>query len=387
MGTIVAVERSRVASRAGGQVEEYPLREGAAIQAGDMLAKLRTETMEIQLGAARALARQAEQEYTRLQAGYRPEEIAAAEARMKAAQAVASRSTSDLERKKQLFGQHTISQQELDDATFEESRAAQTLAELRADFEMKRNGYRPEEIEAARAASDAEQQKVLEIEEEIRKRTIRAPWSGYLVEKLVDVGEWVTEGGTVATLVNLDEVEVEINVDERWINLVQVGGEVAVLLDALPGATFAGKVRTIVPRSNWEQGSRSFPVIVRVKNELADGQPRLKEGMVARVEFQGPSHAAILAHKDSIVRASGKPIVFVVKGEEVRGVEVVEGLSEGEFIEITGDVHEGDVVVTEGAERVRPFEKVVVQQAPAADSPRVAKEPANAPRAPEAAGS
>lgn len=376
VGNIMAVEHSRVASRGSGQVEQFELREGAQVAKGQILAQLRSETLAIQLEAAKALHHQKEQDYTLLQAGFRPEEIAQAMARMKAAEAVAQRSAADFARKRELHESRTITDQELEEAQFEATRAEQAQAEAAADYELKKAGNRPEEIEAARAMAEAQHQVVLELEEELRKRTIVAPFAGYLVEKLVDVGEWVPEGGAVATLVSLEEVEVRVNVDERSIEQVAVDSKVPVLIEALGATPFEGRVRAVVPRAAWEQGSRSFPVIVRLTNELVEGQPRMKEGMIARIEFKGPPRDALLAHKDAIVRSSGRPIVrVVVDGDEVRDVAVEEGLSAGEFIEIRGDVREGDLVVTEGAERVRAFEKVVVQTAETDDAARVAKEP------------
>ncbi len=127
-----------------------------------------------------------------------------------------------------------------------------------------------------------------------------------------------------------------------------------------------GTVNQIVPRSEWTTGSRSFPVIVRMQNTLKEGRPLLSEGMVARVVFSGEPREALLADKDAVVRSSGKPLVYVAEQQAetqtatVRPVEVTEGLSEGQFIEVAGELEEGDLLVTEGVERLHPYDQVEI---------------------------
>jgi RND family efflux transporter MFP subunit len=222
-------------------------------------------------------------------------------------------------------------------------------------------GFRDEEIEAARAARDAQRHIVTRLEDELLRRRIEAPFDGYVTERYTEVGQWVDEGGPVVTLVRLDEVEVRVQVEENAIREIQVGQQVDVYVDALGNEPFSGEIRQIIPRANWQQGSRSFPVVVRLANTTVDNQPRLKEGMLARITFHGIPRETLLVNKDSVVRSSGRPVVFVVEADNrVRAVEVRDGMSQGQFIEIEGDIRDGDRLVTEGVERLRPFQQVLV---------------------------
>lgn len=378
VGTVVPIEVSRVAARGNGRVKSFPFREGAKIKANDVLAELQTESVDIELEAARALLKERQHELALQEAGYRSEEIAQAEARMLAAEAMYRRAVAVLERRQLLHEQGSITDDELDDATYTATQNEQLYAESTSDFEMKRTGYREEDIEAARAAVAVQEQEIAKLEEELRKRTIRAPFDGYLVEKNTEVGEWVGEGGQVATVARLDVVEVEVQVDEKHIDQIRVGERVDVHIDALGTEPYEGTIQAIVPRSNWQEGSRSFPVIVRLDNEYVGDNPRIKEGMIARITFSGTPHEALLAHKDAIVRSSGRPTVYVVgPDKKVRGVPVTEGISDGAFIEIFGEVSDGELLVVEGAERVRPFDRVNVLNAADDDASQLAVDPAN----------
>ncbi len=386
VGTVVPVDVSRVAARGNGRVKRFPLREGAKVKANDVLAELQTETISIEIKAAQARLQEKQQELALREAGFRAEEIAQSEARMLAAEAVYRRAVGVLERRQQLHEQGSITDDELDEATFSATRYEQLHAESVADYELKRAGNRKEDIEAARAAVAAQEQETARLQEELRKKTIHAPFDGYLVEKHTDVGEWVAEGGTVATVARLDEIEVEVQIDEQYIDQIRLGETVDVMIDAIGPQPRGGTILAIVPRSNWQQGSHGFPVIVRLKNEFVDGSPRLKEGMIARITFRGTPHDALLAHKDAIVRSSGQPTVYVVEADsKIRGVPVSEGLSDGSYIEIFGEVAAGDLLVVEGAERVHPFDRVNVLNAAEVNASQLVTEPPKSQR-PETSG-
>ena len=370
VGTVMPSEMSEVASGVAGLVVEYPFREGDFVRKAEALALLESITLEIEIEKAKAQLREQEEKHREFTSGYRPEEIAASKARMLAAGADHQRALSRFGRLEGLRSRSSaaVTDEELDEARFEDERTRQVHAEAKADFEMKSAGHRAEQIAAAKAAMEVQLQEVRRLKDELRKHVVLAPFDGFIVAEHADVGEWVDLGGVVATLVRLDEVEVRVNVEESQIDQIKIDQMVDVRVDALGGAIVRGRIQYVVPKTAWQQGSRSFPVIVRMENQIVDGLPLLKEGMVARITFRGPSRQGLLAHKDAIIRSAGVSTVFVVEEDKtVRAVYVTEGLSEGEFIEVQGDLLPGDLLVTEGVERLRPYDEVVVLNPPAAD--------------------
>ena len=377
VGTVVPVDVSRVAAGTAGLVMEYTPREGEFVEGGAPLATLRSVSLEIEIEEARSLLREKEQMLAELVAGTRREEIQQAESRMRSAEAASKLADSNAARTERLFAQagRAVTERERDEAVFAAVQAREAHAEAKAAYELLVAGARPEQIEAARAAVDAQTNSVSRLEDDLAKKVVRAPFAGFLVERSIEVGEWVEVGGAVGTISRLDEVEVQVNVEESWLHEIKIGQTVEVTIDALGRRNVSGEVRHIVPRSQWSSGSRSFPVIVRVKNTIEAGRPMLTEGMVARVEFRGSPRDVLLAEKDSIVRSSGRPLVFVVTEDEtVRAVEVTEGISEGKYVEVQGDLGPGAVLVTEGVERLRPFDKVSILRDAAAEVEGVADE-------------
>ena len=276
-----------------------------------------------------------------------------------------------------------ITDDELDQAISAEQKARSVYAEKKALFDLKVAGYREEEIAEAKAAYAAQHQEVLRLEDEMKKRSITAPFNGFLVERRSDIGQWVPLGGVVATLVDLTEVDVVVNVEESLMHLVTRGKQVNVSFDAIDGLTLTGVVEYIVPKSAWQGGSRSFPVKVRIQNEFDEGGlPLLKEGMLGLVVLRGDQHEALLVHKDAIVRSSGYPIVFRVDARNrVQPIPIAELLSYGNSMEITASLEPGDRLVTEGNERLRPAQEVRIlsDAAPGGEASRSAGQPSRQP--------
>ena len=382
-GTVVARTNSEVASGAAGLVIEYPFREGAYVKQGDVLARLRSVTHSILWEAARATEREKLEHYKQLAAGYREEEQRQAKAAASAAQADYEYARAKLARGRDARRKGAITDDELDQSISAEQKARSIYAEMKAMFDLKAAGYRAEEIAEAKAAYAAQHQEVLRLEDEMKKRTITAPFDGFLVERHSDVGQWVQMGGVVATLVDLTEVDVVVNVEESLMHLVAYRQQVNVSFDALGGQTLTGVVEYIVPKSAWQGGSRSFPVKVRILNVFEEGSlPLLKEGMLGQVVLRGDQHEALLVHKDAIVRSSGYPIVFRVDAQNrVQPIPVTELLSYGNSMEITAALEPGDRLVTEGNERLRPAQEVRIlsDAAPGGEASRSAGQPSRQP--------
>jgi RND family efflux transporter MFP subunit len=182
----------------------------------------------------------------------------------------------------------------------------------------------------------------------------------------------VNQGDPVAEIVALDEVDVEAYVPEGAIPFVRVGDEVRIEIPALPGRLITGTIESVNPQADTR--ARTFPVLVRVKNEIGDGGPVIKAGMMGRAVLPtGPLRKSLLVPKDALVLGGPRPIVYVTGPDPmnanttvVRQVNVVPGVASGPLIEVEGDLRVGQTVVTLGNERLRPGDAVQPSSGPAA---------------------
>jgi RND family efflux transporter MFP subunit len=162
-------------------------------------------------------------------------------------------------------------------------------------------------------------------------------------------------------------VEVVAYVVEQHVPFVRVGTAVTVEVPAIPGRQFAGEVCEVVPQADVQ--ARTFPVKVRVPNELVDNVPLLKAGMYARVSLPtGSKQTVTLVPKDALVLGGAQPLLFVIEGASESGqagkvvpLPVAVGVADGGLIQITGPLKPGQLVVVQGNERLQPGADVTIQ--------------------------
>lgn len=301
-GSVESRTASVVASEAEGLVIAIDVEEGDVVREGRPLARLRTISYELQLRAAQG-------------------ELKEAEARLALAD-------SKLRRARELFEEEIISQEELDDA-FSEFTAWQG----RVDETTAR-------IDALKVA--------------INRCTIRAPFTGAVVAKLTDVGQWMAVGGEAFEMVALDRLDVRVEVPERYYRQINSRVVASVSFEALPGMEVEGRVQAVIPRADLQ--ARTFPIKIRIANP----DRRIGVGMLARVSLPvGDRVDAILVPKDAVVRQGPQEIVYRIKEDRtVEPVPVTSGQGMGSWVAIDGPLAAGERVVTRGNERLFPGQPV-----------------------------
>ena len=204
------------------------------------------------------------------------------------------------------------------------------------------------EKQAAALATQVER-----IELELKKKTIRAPYGGVVVKRLVDRGEWISEGEEVAVVAKDDVVDIVVEVPERFIQYVKPGLPARALIN---GNEIPGKVFTIVPRGDI--ATRTFPVKIRSPNKYS-----LIEGMSARVVLPtGSRRQSLVVPRDAVVSMFGQNVIFTVENAKagMRPVNILgyDGLIVG--VDANG-LKEGMLVVVDGNERLRDGQSVIVK--------------------------
>jgi RND family efflux transporter MFP subunit len=361
VGTVYPLRTSTVGSTQAGRVVEFLVNEGDLVAEGQVLAKLRTDGLQIELEQAKQEAELRRQELLELQNGSRPEERTEASAAQQRDKALMDYAESKLDRAKKLINDQTISQEEFEEILSAATAAKNSYLASKARCDLVEQGPRKEKIAQAQARFDAQQQVVAEVEDKIAERTILAPFAGYVAAEHTQLGQWVGMGDPIADVVDLTTVEIKISVPERYIPHVRAGMQAAVRIEALPRDKFEGEVYCVVPQADVR--SRTFPVIVRVKNPQRDDSFALKAGMLSWATLGvGESVNALLVPKDALVLGGESPRVFIVRPNKDKPnegtavpVPVEIGVVEGDLVQVIGAVAVGQLVVVRGNERLLPF--------------------------------
>lgn len=364
VGTIQPTKHAILGSAVDGRVIEFNYEEGDRVENGAAIAQLLTQTVNLQWEAARAELEVRKAELAEMENGTRPEEIEQMKARMLAAEARMRYLELRRKRAEDLYNNQKVTSAEVrDEAVSAADAAKQAHLEAVAAYDLAVAGPRVEQIAQAKARVAMQEAIANELEDRMKKYTIRTRFDGYIVKKSTEVGAWASAGGPIAEVAHLDTVDVVANVPEQDIPYVEVGKEVEVHVFAYKGREFRGKVFSINPSADVR--ARTFPVKIRIKNELEDGKPVLKAGMMGNVMLQtGQKKVTTIVPKDALVLGGPAPMVYVVvksaDGSTVKPVAVKIGSATETQIEVSGEIKPGDLVVTRGNERLRPGQPISI---------------------------
>ncbi len=164
----------------------------------------------------------------------------------------------DVERTKALVTRDMVSVSEFNQAEANYLAAKAQYERMVRSLRVAELGFRQEEIAAAEVEVQRLQAKVQRLREDVQKTFIRSPVSGFITHRYAEVGQWVEWGGKLADIIDLTSVLVGVPVHERDLRLVRAGDEAVVSFDALPGRTFRGRVKYIMPQADL--ASHTFPV-------------------------------------------------------------------------------------------------------------------------------
>ena len=289
-------------------------------------------------------------------------------------------SDAELRRAKDLYQGKVLDRASYDRAVANYEASRQQFEEATSNLMLSKLGPRKEEIAVAAAEIARVRARMARIRDDLAKTVIRSPFTGFLTEKWVEVGQWVQKGGRVAEVIELKRVLVRVPISERQISLVRAGAPARVIIDALDGRSFLGRIRNVIPKA--DPRSRTFPVEVELENT-----PRfdIKAGMFARLVLEyGEASRSVLVPKDAILLRTREAAVFVFDKGRVREVRFQPGRSVDSFFEVPrGVLKPGMRVVVKGNESLRNGMTVRT----GADQPRGKGRPGAPGKKPSAGGS
>ena len=283
VGSVNPLRTSTIGSAVNGRVQEFCVNSGDRVEEGKVLAKLRTETLEIERAAAEAELGLATQRLAELENGSRAEDIAEAEANMRGAAAALKNAENKLRRVESLATRGATSSTQLGDATEAADSARFAFKATEALYNRIKEGPRPELIAQAAAQVELQRQRLNLIEDRIAKSTIVAPFDGFVAAEFTEVGAWINQGDPIAEVIQLDEVEIRAPVTAEAVVSLRIGDVVRVEFPELPEELLTGTIDRIVPVATSR--ARTFPVHIRLKNRIQHETPMLKAGMLARIDL------------------------------------------------------------------------------------------------------
>ena len=326
-GTLTAEEQAEVAAEIAGRVVATPVERGSRVSAGSELvritdAEVKAQAQEAEANTAQIEARLGLTDGKPFQVDRVPE-VANAMAAYELAQA-------DFDRAKMLVDRKLLAQ-----ADFDRSRAQAEAARRQYDIARNTAEQQYQSLLAARARMTLAQKALTD-------SAVRAPFDGLVEQRLVSVGDYVTRGTKVASVIRINPLRVELTVPGQYLSDVAAGRAVTLEVDAFRGQTFTGRIRYVSPVLRTD--TRALVVEAVVPNDTGQLKPGLF--VTAKIE-QASETPAVLVPAVAVTTVTGTARVYLIKtNHTVEERLVTTGQTVGDLIEVTSGLKAGDTVAT-----------------------------------------
>ena len=279
----------RISTKVAGTLLRLNVDEGAAVAAGQELARVDTTDTELELQSARADRAQAAAELQLRRAGSREEDVREAEAQVTRAQADVSGAARDLERMEGLLASGSGTTQARDDARTRHDVARASLDAARERLKRLKAGYRREEIDAAAARVQAADARIGQLEQQLKDAVIASPSTGVVTEKLAEQGELLARGTGLVVVTDLANAWLNVYVSETDLGRIRLDQEASVVTD--DGQTRRGRVSFVASQAeftpkNVQTRDERVKLVYKVKVALENKDGLFKPGMPAEAHLR-----------------------------------------------------------------------------------------------------
>jgi len=176
---------------------------------------------------------------------------------------------------------------------------------------------------------------------------IKSPINGVVTAVLAEEGSLASAQTPIATIADIDTLEINTSINEMQVNKVAEGDGVEVIVPSAGEEIFQGKIKSVSPA--MDERIKAYPIVITINNS----ENKIKAGMYAEVEVVTDIHLdALIIPAQAVITRDGENKVYIVEDEKAIMKKVVTGLSNGEETEILEGIKKGDKVIVRGNEDV-----------------------------------
>ena len=282
-GYIVPRHRIEVSSRIMGKVAWVGVDKSDRVDKGQLLVRLENAEFQAQLQQAQAGLDSAQARLSELETGSRPEEIQRAKAELERSRADLENAELEYRRLSQLIESGVIAQQLVDNARSRRDMAEAAVAVAEKNHLLLEIGPRTEQIQAARAELERSQADIRYWQTQLKETEIRAPVSGTILERVVEVGEMVSGyfmgGAVLVALADLNDLQVEMDISQSDFHNISPANGCKMSPIAYPAREYQCELDEIAPEANRQRAT------IEVKVQILKPDEYLRPEMDVQVTF------------------------------------------------------------------------------------------------------
>ncbi|RZJ34620.1 MAG: efflux RND transporter periplasmic adaptor subunit [Flavobacterium sp.] len=182
-----------------------------------------------------------------------------------------------------------------------------------------------------------------QLRRQVSDASVKAPTSGIIGSKPVEEGVFVTAGTEIATVVNLSQVKVRVNLTETEVYQVKQGQKVKLTTDIYPGKTFEGAISFISPQADQ---THNYQVEITAGN---DANAQLRSGTFVYADFsRKTSQQIVTVPREALLEGTRDASVYVIQGDKVALKSIKTGPEYGDKVQVLTGLNPGDQVVVSG---------------------------------------
>ncbi len=369
-GSLIADETSNIAPRIAGKISNVSVNIGDFVQTGRVIAKIEDSDARLQLASAKAAVKQAEAAVRQAEArlGLLPNgtfnasaipEVKAANANFQQAVAELKQADANEKRYRELVESGDVAMMTYENfrTVRDTARARMNAAKEQLDAAVNVARQSNQAIKSAEAGVEAARTQVGTAEQNLADTVIKAPFAGFISDRPVAVGEFVSTATVVATLLRVDPIRIQIQIAEADVPAVVIGRQVSIEVDAYKDRRFSGTVTAVNPA--LDPASRSAVVEAQVEN----GQNLLRTGMfaVARINKEG-NGTGIFVPRSAVYndQATQSFRAFVVVDGVVKLRVLQIGPEEGDSVQVLEGIAADETVATSNLDKLFEGAKVTL---------------------------
>jgi len=347
---LVPSQIAELSFRLNGRIIELPIRDGANVKKGDVIARLDPRDAQAKVSQIESQLAQANEKLIESKSGARAEDVATAKADVSAAKAKLDGAIQQVARTMKLFKRQIISRSKLDKDRTEQRVAKAAYVAKKQALKKSKAGARKEDVAAQEAAIRGIESQLENAKENLADTTLRAPFDGIIASRKVENFSNVQANSAIATLQNLKSLDAVFDVPAPDVAVLARAKKLnlSVTLEGIPGKSFDAT------RKEFSTQADVATQTYRGRVTITDlGKTIVLPGMTGTLTITAPQNKAGVYKLPVVALAStadGKPFVWIVEAESHKMSKrpVVTGEIAGGDIIILEGLSDGDIIATAG---------------------------------------